>query len=170
MKIYRGDLPRFEEPQVLRGTLFDIGINDLGNPDTEVEIHLDVHQHGDDFLLQGTLQAHLVLTCDRCLGPAPHPISGSFSVWVVTAPRPDLQANEEDVLVVPPTQKEVDLSGPVAETVYVELPQKLLCREDCMGLCPICGVDLNTQSCDCASEKFDERWAGLEAIKQKLKE
>ena len=170
MKIFRGDLPRFEEPQVLRETLFDIGINDLGNPGTDVEIKLDVHQHGEDFLLQGTLQADLVLTCDRCLGPASHPVRGSFTVWVVSAHRPDLQANAESVLVVPLTQQEVDLSRPVAETIYVERPQKLLCQENCKGLCPKCGVDLNSISCGCVSEEFDERWSGLKAIKQKLKE
>ncbi|UCH09499.1 MAG: DUF177 domain-containing protein [Fidelibacterota bacterium] len=170
MKILRGDLQHFEGPQVFRVTLFDIGINDLGNPGTEVEIQLDVHQHGDDLLLQGTLQTDLILTCDRCLGKASLPIQGAFAVWLVSTLRPDLQTGADDILVLPPTQQEVDLSGPLMETIYVELPQKLLCQDDCKGLCPTCGADLNNQSCGCVTEEFDERWAGLKAIKQKLRE
>jgi uncharacterized protein len=170
MKIFRGDLHRFDGPQVFRETLFDIGINDLGNPGTALEIQLDVHQDGDDFLLQGTLLTDLVLNCDRCLGEVPLSITGSFSVWLAHALRPDLQANADDILVLLPKQLEVDLSGLVAETIYVELPQKLLCQEDCKGLCPVCGANLNRQSCECVSEEFDERWSGLKALKQKLKE
>ena len=170
MKIYRGDLHRFEGPQRFHTTLFDIGIHDLGKPETCVELELEVHQQTDDFLLSGMVGANLTLACDRCLGVADISIKGSFRVWLVSAMRPGLNTGEDDVRVFPAPEKEVDLSALIAGTIYVELPSKTLCREDCKGLCPSCGADLNRQPCKCEAEKTDERWTPLLKMKQQLEE
>jgi len=168
MKIFRSDLQRFEEPRHFRESLFDISIHDLGNPETPVELELQVRPQGEDFLLNGVVRTNLTLTCDRCLGEAPYAVEGKFNLWLVAEMRPDLDANEEEILLVPTHQQEVDLAGTIAETIRIEIPQKTLCREDCKGLCPSCGADLNQQPCGCATEEIDERWSALLAIKKQL--
>jgi uncharacterized protein len=170
MKIRRSDLQRFDEPQVLRTTLFDIGVSDLGNPEAPVEVKLIVHQQGDDLLVQGKLHAVTSLVCDRCLSSTSLPIEGEFSVWLVTELVPESNDGEEELISFPAHQKEVDISDIISRTIYLELPKKTLCREDCQGLCPVCGIDLNQNTCDCKSEEMDERWSALLPIKQKLEE
>ncbi|UCD39157.1 MAG: DUF177 domain-containing protein [Fidelibacterota bacterium] len=170
MKILRGDLHHFEGTQFFQETLFDIGINTLGNPETPVQVGLSVHKQGEDFLLTGEVKTDLTLVCDRCLGAAPYSIEGSFSSWLVSEPRPDLKPGESEVLLFPPHQPAMDLSELIAGAIYIELPQKKLCREDCRGLCPSCGADLNMQSCGCKTDEMDERWSALLAIKEQLKE
>ena len=170
MEIYRSDFHHFEGPQLYRETLFDIGINDLGDPETPIEVQIVAHQEGEDFLLRGTVQTELTLPCDRCLGVAHHALNGSFEVWLLAEARPDLEVDEDDILIVPFARPKVDLSEIISRTVYLELPRKMLCHEDCRGLCPTCGTDLNQQSCECQTVTFDERWSALLDIKQHLKE
>jgi len=53
------------------------------------------------------------------------------------------------------------------EQFYLALPMKPLCREDCKGLCPRCGEDLNVKGCGCVIETADPRWEALKTLKQK---
>jgi len=170
MKILRSVLQHFDAPQSFRETLFDIGVKDLGNPDTPVEVELTANQRGEDFFLNGMVWFDLTLTCDRCLGKACCHVEGTFEVWLVSEMHPDLDADEENILIFSPRRQEVDLSGVIAGTIYTELPKKRLCREDCRGLCPACGADLNIQPCGCVTEETDERWSALMAVKHKLEE
>lgn len=170
MKIRRSDLQRFNEPQVLQVTLFDIGVGDLGNPDTPVEVKLQVHQQGEDFLVQGKLRTVLNLVCDRCLESSSSTLEGKFSVWLVPEPLPEVKDSEDEWISFPAHLKEVDFSDLISRTIYLELPKKTLCREDCQGLCPVCGIDLNRATCRCKTEEMDERWSALLSIKHKLEE
>ncbi|UCH62977.1 MAG: DUF177 domain-containing protein [Fidelibacterota bacterium] len=170
MKIIRSDLQRYHEPQLFRITLFDIGVIDLGAPETPVEVELTVYQQGEDFLLNGLVRTDLRLACDRCLGDVLCPVEGAFKVWLVSEIPSALNVDEEEVLVFQSRKQEVELSSIVAGTIYIELPSKTLCREDCKGFCPTCGTDLNTKPCGCVTEETDERWSVLLAIKQQLEE
>jgi uncharacterized protein len=53
------------------------------------------------------------------------------------------------------------------EQVLLAVPLKVICRQDCKGLCPQCGKNLNTESCSCA-EPTDERWSALKELREKL--
>jgi uncharacterized protein len=59
---------------------------------------------------------------------------------------------------------QLDLAPLVRETVLLELDTERLCRDDCAGLCPVCGVDRNRSECSCDTTVRDERWAGLEGF------
>ena len=170
MEIRRSDLQRFDEPQVLRAKLFDIGINDLGDPDTPVEVELRVHRQDEDFLVQGKLRTVLTLACDRCLGNALTTIEGEFSAWLTAEIPPDSDETEDEWIPFPAYQESVDISELISRTIYLDLPRKTLCREDCQGLCPVCGIDRNQHTCECENTGMDERWAALLSIKQKLEE
>jgi len=169
MKIAQSDLQTFEEPKQSRGTLFDIGIGDLGNESTPVTVTYEIHPKGQDYLLTGTVQTDLLLICDRCLGAARLAVEGSLEVWLCTEERVDLDKEEQDVILLHPGEMGIDISRQVADSIYLAVCQKILCRDDCRGLCPICGVNSNTTQCDCQTDEIDERWAALAEIKQKLK-
>jgi uncharacterized protein len=61
----------------------------------------------------------------------------------------------------------IDLRELVREQLYLQLPMKPLCRESCAGLCPVCGTNLNTGSCECSYEWEDPRLAPLKALARK---
>ncbi len=170
MKIHRTELQNLAEERVFRESLADISILDLGPSDTPILVTLVATPQGEDYMLHGQVTADLHIDCDRCLGPAQQSISGSFRALLAQAWRPGLEADGNTVLVTSPTHPEVDLGGITAELVYLEAPVKALCREDCRGLCPSCGIDRNQQACDCAGDEPDERWFALHAIKQQLEQ
>jgi uncharacterized protein len=63
----------------------------------------------------------------------------------------------------------IDLRGALREELLLALPQWVVCREDCRGLCPRCGADLNAGPCGCPPA-VDPRWSGLAALKHKLRD
>jgi uncharacterized protein len=89
-------------------------------------------------------------------------------LWLLTAERPELDPAEQDLIILAPGQREVDLSGLLIESIKLSIPPKVLCRTDCRGLCPTCGADLNHGQCGCESTELDDRWSALTEIRQKL--
>jgi uncharacterized protein len=63
------------------------------------------------------------------------------------------------------TGDQIDLAPLVREYVLLDLPDAPLCREDCAGICPNCGIDRNVGSCDCETQPIDPRWSALEGLK-----
>lgn len=59
----------------------------------------------------------------------------------------------------------LNLGEAVRQYFLLNLPMQPLCREDCIGICPECGVDLNQQECDCNRSVFDSRWGSLVDLK-----
>ncbi len=72
------------------------------------------------------------------------------------------QSEDEDLYIAVDSAV-LDLDALVAEDIILSLPQRYLCREDCKGLCPMCGADLNRGSCGCKKRK-DPRWDALSEI------
>ena len=61
----------------------------------------------------------------------------------------------------------LELDEIVLNSFLMNVPGKFLCKEDCKGLCPQCGQDLNLGDCDCDNDTFDPRWAALKEIMEK---
>ncbi len=110
----------------------------------------------DMLLLHMDIAFHVVTRCARCLKPLDIPVA-----LRVERPMADSVENEEDseeILLL--ENGTVDLDEVARETVVLEAQMSYLCREDCAGLCPRCGADLNEGPCGCPPE-VDERFAGL---------
>jgi hypothetical protein len=60
---------------------------------------------------------------------------------------------------------ELDLSQLAREQILLNLPEQVLCREDCKGICPTCGKDLNEGDCKCGEDEIDPRWAALKDLR-----
>jgi len=102
-------------------------------------------------------------TCDRCLEEFQQDISPGYSVMFVTD-QDAVGGDGEEVQVISPDSTHVDLAEDVRQFVVLGMPTKMLCREDCAGLCPTCGSNLNLGKCDCKSDETDSRWSELQKI------
>lgn len=143
--------------------------------DEHVSLAADVRAWGrasrkdDEVRVRGSLQTSVELRCDRCLGPVPAPVSVDFAANFVRAADPAAEAKElhdEDLEVSVYDGDSIDLDELVREQILLALPARQLCKADCAGLCPACGKNLNTESCDCARHETDPRWAALADLKQ----
>jgi uncharacterized protein len=115
-------------------------------------------------LVQGRLHAQAALTCSRCLEPVEVPLDVDleeiFTPTIDVLTGRSIQNEEEDRALWIDDHHLLDLSEVLRQYVLLALPMHVLCREECLGLCPVCGQNLNQGSCGCTSEP-DERWAAL---------
>lgn len=116
------------------------------------------------------VQAHGVvdMECNRCLTRAPQPVAISFedefhSTIEVNTGTPLPQPDEEDPFYIDEAHR-VDLGEALREYALLALPMHPLCREDCKGLCPICGKDRNVEPCECVESGGDDRFAILRSL------
>jgi len=111
---------------------------------------------GEGILATGILRAHVVGTCDRCLDEAEFDIAGEVDEYFLFS-EPDegvLEEDEEegpDYSLVGPNAT-IDLTDAITSAFVMEIPFVILCREDCAGLCPVCGENLNHVDCGHAAE------------------
>jgi uncharacterized protein len=122
----------------------------------EFEYDLSLTDIGSDsVLLLGKINGKTDIVCDRCNQKAEFKIS-----------LPELCHRYENAY-----GKELDLTNKLREDILLSLPQKVLCREDCAGLCYSCAADLNEGPCDCEEiidEDFqaEDPWAALDAFEE----
>jgi uncharacterized protein len=100
-----------------------------------------------EYFWRARIGADVRTSCRRCLADLVHHIDEDLDV--LFSDDPDA-ADDPAVYVVPATATTVDLGGVVREELALAVPAYLLCREDCAGLCPKCGADLNAGRCQCA--------------------
>ena len=114
-------------------------------------------------MMEGELTTTIHGTCDRCASPFDREIHFPINVVLVTE-----MANEEneDEWVFPLEGDSADLDDIVRTVFVLNLDSKLLCKEDCRGLCPRCGKNLNDGPCNCQKE-LDPRFAALKQLLEK---
>jgi uncharacterized protein len=149
---------------------------------------------GDRCRLKGRITATLQLSCGRCLAPFPLPLNttvdltyiperppvaavkdaakgpameaakGSAKGAKAPAPEEDVELQDEDLDTAYYRDHVLDLADMLREQFYLALPMRPLCRPDCHGLCPICGIDRNVDTCQCQTTWVDPRLSGLKAL------
>ena len=139
-----------------------------------VELTFDIHKDKDKFRLVGTVRTELELPCSRCLEPFRFPVDAPFDVRFLPlsemAAGDEREVAEEDLETSFYTDDQIDLNELLREQFYLALPMKPLCQEACRGLCPQCGINLNTGTCDCAPVWEDPRLAPLKGLLGKTRE
>ena len=116
---------------------------------------------GDVLLLRAELEASVECVCGRCLKV----FSTATSADVLEKYYPRASANpEEDAFVY--DSDVIDITEPLRESLLLAEPIQALCKQDCRGLCPVCGADLNDGDCGCDRFTVDPR---LAALKQFIK-
>ena len=112
----------------------------------------------DKFYFSGRMSGEVAEDCRRCLAPARAKVDEELHMLFADAN--DEESDESDVYMLEPRAMTVDLRPALREQWLLAAPGFALCREDCKGLCPKCGADLNLGPCNCAPD-VDPRWATL---------
>ena len=110
------------------------------------------------FYWHGKIEGQIELPCRRCLTDAHAYVNDE--AHLIFAEKGDEETDDPDVYRLDPRATELDLRPVVRELWLLAAPNYALCREDCKGLCPRCGADLNAGPCDCPSVT-DSRWDAL---------
>jgi uncharacterized protein len=137
-----------------------------------IEEHHGKHEVIKDIRLRGRLSAGLELQCARCLEPVNQQVEREFELLY----RPLGADAGRDELSVTAAEAEIGyyqgdgilLEDVLREQVLLALPLKVTCREDCKGLCPHCGKNLNEEQCSCNVPMEDPRWAALKEIRDRI--
>jgi len=127
-----------------------------------VTVEADVEKTSRQMFLRAEARTSGSFVCDRCLDPFRMDVVSRHAVVYLQGPESpeDLQEFEE-VQYLSPDTNIIDLGEDVRQFLILSLPLKILCREDCAGLCPVCGANRNRSSCSCTTEEGDPRWAEL---------
>jgi len=149
-------------------------IEDLGK---EVKIkeafsgYFKLKKMGIEVKLKGFLKGSVFLECDRCLSPFEYKIEHEFDLNIKPSASLNLEEEreltEEDMEVSFYEDSWISFLDLLKEEILLSLPYKKLCKEDCKGLCPVCGTNLNEKECTCKKPKKESPFAVLKELLQK---
>jgi uncharacterized protein len=135
---------------------------------------LDLYADGTHVFAAGTFKGHLVVACSRCVGPVRLDLDEKLRVtFMPPGEMPEEEATgsdegpevrAEDLDTFPFDGERVDLEPVLREQFVLAVPFAPLCSATCKGLCPQCGIDLNTGTCRC-ERPVDPRLAALKGLK-----
>jgi len=138
-----------------------------------VDLRIRVLKDRDRFRLIGRVTTTLELACSRCLEPFQLPVDSTFDVRFLPQSEntgEEREIEEDDLSDAYYRDEAIDLGQLMEEQFYLALPMKPLCREECKGLCPSCGINLNEATCSCQARWEDPRLAGLRALMNRDKD
>jgi uncharacterized protein len=126
-----------------------------------------------DIRLRGKFSGKFHVPCARCIEPVEIPLAAEFDLIFrpvgadagppersITAPETEIGYYQKDSLL---------LDDVLREQVLLSLPVRTLCKPDCKGLCPRCGVNRNNQPCHCEESQSDPRWEALSGLRSRIK-
>lgn len=120
-------------------------------------------------VVEGKIESGVEIECDRCLKSIRLPVETGFSLEYISSS--DYQSTnaaelaEEDMDVSVFDGETIDIDEIVREQILLAVPARVLCVEDCKGICATCGTDLNAGDCNCESQDVDPRWSALKSLR-----
>lgn len=143
----------------------DISVTGVKFP-SPIDVDLSIALSGDELICQGEVYTEVEVECSRCLELFDLPVRErlQFVVQMIDSLVVDIDEDTDDFEMIPKSQTFIDISDRVRDSIVLKISMKPLCNEDCKGLCPMCGVNLNDSECDCMPDKKDERWDALKNL------
>jgi uncharacterized protein len=141
----------------------DLDLQDRTEFQTAIDLQLHIEKASDEIIVTIDWQTVITLFCDRCAEPLQTSLSDTLAIVFTLNPQ-ERGEEDEDVLLISESTREVDLADHLRQSVILALPVKQLCSEECKGLCSHCGANLNTETCNCPPEPIDPRWEKLEQL------
>ena len=127
----------------------------------------------EDIRVLGNFSTTVQVPCARCIDPVPTKVGGDFDLLYrplgVDAGKDERSISEAETEIGYYSGEGIQLEDVLREQILLALPVKIVCREDCRGICAGCGQNLNVEPCTCEEHSPDPRWAALADIKNKLK-
>ena len=132
-----------------------------------IELHI-VNQENAAVLITGSVDMEVAIPCSRCLEDVPTPIHFDIEkkLRIEDDALIDDEMEEPDYLI----GFELDVEKLLYAEILVNWPMKVLCKDDCKGICKVCGMNLNKGACSCQRTELDPRMAAIQDIFNKFKE
>jgi uncharacterized protein len=131
-----------------------------------LRVELRAHSVGEGLLVRGTMRTRLRLECRRCLAPVEQEIDDEVDLlFEPMADEEEEVALSGEVYPLPPRGDQIDLRPALREQLLLRVPDYVVCDEECRGLCPQCGTDLNRATCSCVPETGPSPWDALAKLK-----
>jgi len=153
-----------------------IEFKDLKNIGEDIEVktsfsgYIKLKKQGIEVKLQGFLNGEIFLTCDRCLDEYEYKIKHQFECTLKPLASLNIegekQLNEEEMEISFYENNWISFFDILREEIFLSIPYKKLCKEDCKGICPKCGANLNKNTCNCKKEKKQSPFAVLKTLLQ----
>jgi uncharacterized protein len=145
------------------------GVEGLWLSLTPVEATFHLEREADGILVNGAFRATAVVLCSRCAEPVSVPVSDQFTILYAGVNEAfhdeEVELNAADMDVDVMQDDRLDLTRLLRENVLLSLPLQPLCRAECRGLCPHCGINLNDTSCRCRVQESDPRLLPLQHLR-----
>jgi len=123
---------------------------------------------GNEVFVNGHVETRAQVECDRCLQPIETPVNTDFALEYIPGSEYEsggaAELTEAEMSVSVFDGEAIDVDEIVKEQILLAVPTRMLCREDCKGICPECGADRNKGDCNCATNDIDPRWAALKDL------
>lgn len=127
-----------------------------------VDLNVVLDKTASQILLKTEIDTNGNFECDRCLTTFSQHIHTSYTLmYLYQTQEFDI---ENEIQIINKDTVYIDLAEDVRQYILLAIPIKLLCKEDCKGLCPICGKNLNEGRCDCIIDAIDPRWEALSKL------
>ncbi len=126
----------------------------------EAEINGEIVNQAGEFFLTAQVSGKFETACARCGKTAEQEFSFELNEKLI---KEGSGSTDEDAVVF--LGNEIDVADLAVNAFLMEAPGRFLCKEDCKGLCPICGKDRNVEACSCEDENIDPRFEILNNLK-----
>ncbi len=127
-----------------------------------------VRLSGNQVFVNGHIETRAQVECDRCLKVIELPVNVDFKLEYISdsdyESTEEAELSEDDLLVSVFDGEALDVDEIVKEQILLAVPTRMLCQDDCKGICPECGTDRNTGECNCVTNEIDPRWAALKNL------
>ncbi len=139
-----------------------------------VDWNAGAERAGAEIRIAGSFETAVEMACSRCLEPAKYEVSKTFDLFfrqrdqLMFDEDDEIELNEKDTRTAFFSGTRLAVSDILHEQVLLALPMKALCKLDCKGLCPVCGTNVNTKSCNCPQEQFNPNLETLVELKKRL--
>lgn len=168
------------KPLILKYTNYTDGIHEFEfNEDAKtlglteplfgnVNLKVRMDKSHSQIVLNCELTVNAEFSCDRCGEDSRSELKTDFKLVYLFGQNPG-DSESVNLYYLTPEQDKIDLKPEAVEYAILSVPMKKLCKEDCSGLCPHCGANLNKETCSCTKEKINPVWAPLLKLKNNSK-
>ena len=156
------------------GKIHELDINsEESSLDDDIHIICKVQRNADLTRIESEVVASAMQECSRCLESFRHGIIGKFSIVIChlkkgeTIPdysEDDVDKDEDSLVYLFYGESSIDITENVHDALLLSVPFNPVCKENCKGLCPVCGNNLNVSDCGCVNKSDDSRWQALSGL------
>ena len=129
-----------------------------------VYVRVELEKRRRQLFLTGHVKTAGSFPCDRCLDSFSKEIEFDYRMAYVYNENDAGEVDRGEITVIQTSTNEIEIDEDVRQYLLLAIPLKLLCKDDCAGLCATCGKNMNRETCNCEKDEIDPRWATFKKI------